>query len=56
MNKKVTLNMKELKRHYVLQQIEDHQMTGAQAAQQLGSHCAKFGGCWRNIAQKELLV
>lgn len=36
MEPRVTLNMKEIKRLYVMQQIVDQQLTGAQAAQLLG--------------------
>jgi transposase len=36
MNERVTFNMKEIKRHHVIQQIENHQMTGSEASQHLG--------------------
>jgi transposase len=35
MNKRVTFNMNEIKKMYVVQQVEDKQMTGSQAAEQL---------------------
>ena len=36
MNERVTFNMNEIKKMYVVQQIEDKQMTGVQAAEQTG--------------------
>jgi len=36
MNERVTISMKELKRLYVVQQVEDKKMTGPEASQQLG--------------------
>ena len=36
MSKRVTLSMNEIKRVYVLQQVQDHQLTGRQAAERLG--------------------
>jgi transposase len=36
MNERVTFNMKEIKRHHVIQQIENHQMTGSEASLHLG--------------------
>ena len=36
MSKTVTLSMNEIKRVYVLQQVQDHQLTGRQAAERLG--------------------
>jgi transposase len=36
MNKRVTFNMKDIKRIYVVQQVEDKKMTGREASDQLG--------------------
>ncbi len=36
MSERVTLSMNEIKRVYVLQQVQDHQLTGRQAAERLG--------------------
>lgn len=36
MNERVTISMKELKRMYVVQQVEDKKMTGPEASHQLG--------------------
>lgn len=35
MNKRVVFNMNEIKNMYVVQQVENKQMTGTQAAEQL---------------------
>jgi transposase len=36
MSERVTLSMNEIKRVYVLQQVQDHHLTGRQAAERLG--------------------
>lgn len=36
MDERVTFNMKELKRYFVMEQMEKHQVTGAEAARHLG--------------------
>ncbi|RPI69016.1 MAG: ISNCY family transposase, partial [Geobacteraceae bacterium] len=36
MNERVTLSMEEIKRGYVLQQVEEKKLSGREAAQRLG--------------------
>jgi transposase len=48
MNERVTFNMNEIKRVYVIQQVQDHQLTGRQAGERLGISVRQV---WRLIAK-----
>jgi transposase len=47
-NKRVTMNMNEIKRLYIIQQMEDKKMTGKQATEVLGLSIRQV---WRLVAQ-----